>query len=526
MKRQETLSIFLCCALACTSLAPVHAQDATASAEPKSSSMQSLESDHEMYNHVYAPTPSLLKLWDREEYSTVQLGYDIEKLDFHSYTSPESTRQLTLESEAILSLEGGWRFFGRFQYLNGSADETGYNLHLGRPDNGSPVHYFTPHPGDWNTQKYVFQAAASKTLGEKWSIGATIDYIGDLRFRTVDMRNDITELKLRIGPSVSYAVNEKQHVSFGYIFNRRKGEPSISNKYPHQSDGIEYNVYINTGLGSYFKNAEQQTDWLDMQHEVTLGWDCRKDNAMLNANYTFATGEELWERKSYSTQGNSDEKLTKHTYMKHMVNATYVKFLESGNRWETFADFTYLTGETSMSETSVYTPSFEVTQAAANAQSAYFWKSHPWLQNAKLNLNWSMYEGTDQKYAQVYNINNLDTEASLCLGRPVGGDDRLLSLTVAAGYKMNLSYDHQTKAATSNLVTQNMVYSQLAYDAASLLHGGISLDYRIPMNKYTLQCGVNYNYVEALATDQLDPKGTALEQSNNQTYSARVLFIF
>lgn len=508
-------------------------------------SLQRLNKDHTIFNQFYATTPSLLKQYTLNEFTMVSLGYESNNYDFHDITMPDNKNSFLLETENLLSLNGGWHIFGRFRYINGSADNTSYNLHLGKPDNGSPVYYFTPKEGDWNFQKYIFTAYISKKINNKWSLGTTIDYIGDLRFRTVDIRNDLTELKVHIGPSVTYQISNSQNISFGYLFNRRKGQPSISKKYPHTGSTTDYNVYINTGFGSYLKSAPWETKWIDIAHKFSLTWDYHKDNSIYNINYSLSTGQELWTRTSIDYQADTGENISKHTYMKHEIKLNQILNLSNGGQFVNYLNFDYLSGNTDMSEKSIYSPTFKVSMANDDAQSTYYWKNNSWLESAQINFNFDHYKGTDQKYGQTYDYNNLDSWISVCFGHKLGWKAKKINLTLDAGYKANISYNHDALAASSNLFTLNILNSQIVYQTASLAHGGIDINYTIPFKKYRLQCGVKYSLYSSVCThydevfnnfadyDTNDDtvantvkRLEELQDGINQSYTFRIFFFF
>ncbi|MFA7116475.1 MAG: DUF6850 family outer membrane beta-barrel protein [Bacteroidales bacterium] len=529
MKRQKRLSSLLvgilCTSMTISASAQILHNDSTI-CNTQEYCLQDLNRDHSIFMQLYAPTPSLLKQWCFNEFSMVSFGYNVNKNDFHPVTLPSSRNNMTLSTENMLTLKGGWHLFGRFTYINGSADNTEYNLHLDKPNNGSPVYYFTPISGDWDFQKYNFEAYISKVLNDKWSMGATINYLGDLRFRTVDTRIDITELKMKLGPSISYKIANNQNINFSYVFNRRKGQPQINNKYQHTGNTTDYNIYINMGYGTYIKNASIATQWVDMAHQFTLGWDNHTDNNIYNTSYTFTTGHEHWIRTTVDYQTDTGENISEYNYTKHEIKLNAIMKLENENRLINFINFSYLSGENKMSEHSVYTSSFKVTEITAQAQSTYFWSNTPWLNKAQLHFDLDHYNGQDQKYGQKFTYTNLDSWASISFGHKIGKKNKKLNLNFAAGYKANLSYEHNAFAASDNIFTSNIITSLIAYDTANLLHGQVSLDYFIPLKKFNIQCSAKYGIYDAISTNEIDLKGTALENGKNHIYSFNLYFFF
>lgn len=69
------------------------------------------------YQTLYSFAPSMLGLWDQKDFSYISLNYHHKDGNFRDLQSYKERGATEIVTESILSLDGGWRFYGKFGYI-------------------------------------------------------------------------------------------------------------------------------------------------------------------------------------------------------------------------------------------------------------------------------------------------------------------------------------------------------------------------------------------------------------------------
>ncbi|MFA5642889.1 MAG: DUF6850 family outer membrane beta-barrel protein [Bacteroidales bacterium] len=272
---------------------------------------------YSQYNNFFSEVPSLLSLWNYDNWSYLGMKYNFQEGNFRDLQKYNKLQQLNISTESLYKLPNtNWTFHGKFSYSNGQADSVGSNLSYNIGRNGSPYYLLQLKRGNWSLQSYQFYAAGSNEISERLSLGFKIGYIGDLAFRTLDTRNSQPTLHTNIVLSANYKVTEKQTISMGLEHDRLKTEPSLSDKFQHTSADQRYGRYLNGGLGTYFKNVNYRLINTTQKGGILLQWLCQNKYSTYTAIYKTNLGQDIFVNKNI-TDVNEEHRVLNYSFNQH-----------------------------------------------------------------------------------------------------------------------------------------------------------------------------------------------------------------
>lgn len=480
------------------------------------------------YQTLYSFAPSMLGLWDQKDFSYISLNYHHKDGNFRDLQSYKERGATEIVTESILSLDGGWRFYGKFGYINGNSKDVKMNLSYNRNKNLSPYYYIIGAPGDWSFQNYLFEGTASKELKkDRLFAGVNIKYYSFLTFRTVDYRNEQYNLNIEVTPSVTYKINKNNSLTFGALFSREKLEPEIYSKYQQSNAGDDYQVYINTGLGSFIKNAPQTTTTINKEYGVILGYRLDGGVNRVDVSALFSLNNENMENKMTSSISELGKELGKYENINFESNINYRRLLSNNRFVVANLGINYIMGDGSPynNVSKVYTKNYTVDKFVANSR-VDFYNSSSILSNLFVSALFDNQKELDMHYGQQIDFTNLKLGGGFMLNRDFG---RVGAFTFSADgwYSTNLDFFHDPVAASQNFITQKILYSKLSF---------LSADYMETNAKFvfTRALGVNYcvdialygGYAQALTINYPDPYKFVSKGDNFKSMGVSVTFNF
>lgn len=201
---------------------------------------------------IYKFIPSNLWLWENGDYSNISMGVSKDRGDFKAVNEFDQNQGLSFKSESVQSFhDSGWRFYGDFTLNISNHNNALWNLGYYKSEVGSPFTLITQRNGDFNVKHYGLNGILNKKLGKKLSLATGIKYRGDIYSRMNDTRNEFYTLTAEFTGAFTYALSKHRNLSLGISYYFMKGQPSFSNEF--KTDGPEYNLYFNEGLGDFSK---------------------------------------------------------------------------------------------------------------------------------------------------------------------------------------------------------------------------------------------------------------------------------
>ena len=427
------------------------------------------QNNQAVYNSVYAFQPAITTLWEYDSYAYLMAGYTMSSGDYIQPQEISNLRLLQIASESIWSSpEKGWVLYGKVNYENGTSDGGIWNLAYELPANGSPFYYMVGQSGAWKVQRYHFDVSVAKRLSDRFSLGASILYHGNLYYRTVDSRNTSTNLDLRINPSLAWHLSGKSTLAVSAIYDRHKNESEISNKYQHDTDAKQYILYMNQGLGTW-EMEPNMFNQIERLYGGSLSWSRRTKSLSLDLIYRFRTGRESWEHKSYNTDATDGNDPAQYDLTLHEAVARLENYRDSG-RWLFLLGGGMTSGEGRVYKLSAATSLDNYTYSRFETSLRGSWLPvRGLLGRVDAGVVFRSTQQDDSSYG--HSIYYADLEADL------GVDLALIHkpswsgyCRVGGRYRMNLSADHTPKAASDNFYTLQIAQPVLAYltsDAAA-----------------------------------------------------------
>ena len=415
-----------------------------------------------LYNNSFSYAPSSVGNWNNDSFSFVTLNYTNTQGDFRDFQQFDSDGVVNISAQSVLELEGGWHFFGKFDYTNGKAKNSYYNVSFKLPENGSPVYYFQEQPGIWNYQNYVFDGVAAKKIAnDKLILGLGIIYNGDLAFRTVDTRNELYDFNIDLKSSITYNITKDYAITMGYVFRRKKLEPQINDKYSHAGDDA-YNLYLNYGLGSYKKNAPWETRLLDLGHYGVLNLDLDMGGTRLLINYEGGFSKEDHSLRLINSLAASAPSYYRYMYSRHRFSATAESNV--GNALiNTYIKGENTNGQGDLYEDSKYWNNYQSGRTSLELGSNYY-RSESLVRGFGIGVGYHSSQAEDMKYNQELKYSRANVQGAIELGSKLSKSVQL-GLNMSGQYTHNLSANHNVGAAEGNLFTENIAVHQLMYNS-------------------------------------------------------------
>ncbi len=418
----------------------------------------------------------MLSGWEASGYSLIGAEYSLDQGEYYHPQLQSSINEWVISTESIYQMtEKGWSFYGEFEYRNFEADCGVWNLEYNLPTNGSPFYFMVQKDGWWKSQTYDFTVAVAKQLNDKLSIGSGVLYSGDMFYRMSDKRNNNTNLEIKVTPSVNYKIVDNHYIGAGVLFDRKKNEQYLYNKYTHGTDGAYYITYINQGLGTWYKDTDGlQLNEIEILYGGSVSWSYRNQNSYADVIYTLKTGKESWKYNYYSENSSDGSALFYYTLTSHEIAARYQHDTSYG-RWvalltgEMISGLGYVYNSTSL----IYKQNYSTTLMNADLSAQLLPRSKV-INRVEVSADLSSNDQLDSNYGQTVAYSNLLTSGEIDFG-VLNRNDIEMSIGVKALYNMNLSATHNSMAAASNMYTTSVIIPALAYLSTSYYGGGAQM---------------------------------------------------
>lgn len=161
-------------------------------------------------------------------YSEVQLGYDIIDGNFHRPQQGENQKSFGVNCEGFLNLKSAY-VWGEFSFEQRNINESQFNASITDPYRGMPYFMADEHLSDWRNQYYnmKFRAATPLYWG-KVAFGVEGAYRASLAAKQLDPRVDTRYFQLEVTPGVVYAINDKHNIGANFSYSALKEDSRMS----------------------------------------------------------------------------------------------------------------------------------------------------------------------------------------------------------------------------------------------------------------------------------------------------------
>ncbi len=477
---------------------------------------------------TYAQNPALMGRWRYFDFANIGTSYKYENGEYRDLQSYNRLSMFSITTESVMRLPKGWSFYGKFAYLNGSSKDTKMNLSYDIDRKGSPYYYIMNMPGDWSFQKYIFEGIATKELipGFLYA-GGSISYKSDLHFRTVDYRNEQYSLNIAVNPSLTLVTKRAGHYTLTLNYSRLKREPDIYTKYQHSNEGDSYMIYINTGLGSYVKNAPVSTTLMSHNYGATISWGYETKKWSTEITYKGALTNEAFNNKMTSSISAFGDHLGKYQLFDNNLSINYLRFINRNTLLKAELTAEMYTGEAKqyVNETSSFNKNY-TSDHLSSALKIKIEKISGIVRNLSAGVSFTNQESFDLNYGQKLSYTNLDMElfANFAVATGKNGE---ITAGAGGGFKTNLDLLHNPLSAIDNLVTQKIIYPKLSYLTAEHYRLDARVQYsRELFKEYCADIELRGGYIKPLSVIYPDPYHTINTKDNYYTIELSLRFNF
>ena len=434
------------------------------------------------YQQVFSETPSMLSHWKTTDWSYISLSYFKDKGDFRNPQLYSKSAGLKLKTASIVKLsKSDWTFYGAFEYQHKVADSVRGNLSYYIQRNESPYYLFMKKSGNWNLQNYQFNVTATKQLlAQKLALGLNVKYKVLMAFRTIDTRNNQTSLDVESTVSGTYAVSKNNSWSLGLKYSTKKTKSKLSNKYQHATQGLDYNLYLNAGLGTYLKNIPFGLLTEEAEIGGLLQWTKNTKNNRYSVYVDTGFGTENWTDETIVSVAKN-QKITQYKYSKQRLKATYIHAFTQGYFSSNLQGvFTVGTGKLWHIKQQEYVQNYKANCFRVQTSNKVFFKNKI-LHAVGLFLGYDNSDNLDKNYNYIFRYSNYMYGPNVSFLSLING--RNLETTMAAIYHKNIDFSHQPNAAKDNLYTSWVAGPRGDYLSADYIKYQASIRYTTEFEK-------------------------------------------
>lgn len=472
---------------------------------------------------IYKSIPTNLWQWSYGNISNISFNEFYSSGDFKTVDQFSTENGLGFKSESVQTMaEKGWVFYGKFAFNSSTHKKTNYNVFYTKSKVGSPFRVVTKRTGDFRVKHYGLAGGMSKKLNDKISVGAQIDYAGDLYFRVRDTRNEQYNLTIDFTTAVSYNFTAHSSLSLGLAYYYHKTTNTYSNDF--KTSGPEYFLYNLNGLGD-FNQAEIDDHIIitDQNPKILLSYFSGEKNKF-SLHYSLYPGNDEWNNKIVSLNSETPEKLYKYEYLNNNITGSY---LVSKTNYEFFnkVNANVILGDGYEYRGTSYQPTYLYEGiTAAYTSDLYRHNKHIFYKNL-LGFSFENIRKKDMTYAHEMKYTNVSANIKTGYFLAVNSKNKL-TIDLGLSYKMNLDYLHEVVAAASKPYTINIAYNEMAYNTADVLQFGTEGTWYGTIGKLKTEYKLQYNYTTPLKIRILNNYSQLETNTYKNNISASINFYF
>lgn len=472
---------------------------------------------------IYKAIPTNLWQWDYGNISTISFNDYYSWGEFKTVDDFSKDYGYSFESESIQKMtEKGWAFYGKFAFSNSNHKEAIYNMFYTKSEVGSPFRMVSERLGNFKVKHYGIAGGLSKKLNDKLAVGASINYAGDLYFRTRDTRNEQYNLTIDLIGSLSYKLDNYRTLALGVAYYYHKATNTYSNDF--KTSGSEYYLYSLNGLGDFNKaEISDQVIITDKNPKFLISYFSGQKNK-LNLLLSFYPGNNQWNNKITSENSLTPEKFYKYEYLDNNFTGTY---LISENNYDIFNNVSanFITGNGYEFRGGAYQKTYLYEGLNAAYSTDLYRKRKSLFYKSMLGINFETIRKKDMTYAHEMKYTNVLVSAKTGYLVNVNSNNKL-AIDAGANYKLNLSYLHEVVAAGSKPYTTNMAYNEMAYNTADVIETNFETTWFGKIGKLKAEYRLQYSYINPLKI-RIKNNYSQLETDNNKNnISARISLYF
>lgn len=415
--------------------------------------LSAIERDFELrlFHNRYASVPSLINQANISKFSYGTINYFQGKGNFRHPQDYKEISGLRLSTASLSPVkETNWTLYGALEYQNSRKEDVEMNLSYGLKNNNSPYYFFQQKEGFWNHQHYDFSVIAANKLSEKLSLGASLDYKTNFYYRKTDTRNETVALTIYGKLSATYFLNPDHTLSLALGMERLKAESDLNNKFPKSNTNLTYNIYLNTGLGSFLKDITNGAEIRQNIPEVRLQWFHYMNESDLSVEVAAESGREQWIDRLINRVEQHDV-IAQYNFNRHQLNIFYNKYYD---RKRLFANLTanYLTGKGEVWDANLsrFLQNYINRSTTIKASSGLFFEKKT-INRIGFGVSYFNREQTDINYGYEYDYNIVQPELDIGFTKSISTKVTLFT-DIFAAYRYVPSLNHQPFAATNIFV--------------------------------------------------------------------------
>lgn len=458
------------------------------------SSYLDLDYQRKLFDVHFGKLASKYNLWKGNTWSDIGLYFNNTNRDYKAPQMYGSENSLSLGTESVQRIDSmGYTFYGKFSYKTDRFFDSKFNQVHSFPEYGNPFYLFTPLTGKWETQEYYLEGGAAKSIVEnKLSLGVHIIYGGSFFNKTNDTRNKQTNSSISISPSITYGIGAANHVSLAFIYSRDKYKPMNSNHYAIPGDDPDYWLYLNQGLGTYYRpSLGYGLVSLNNSYGMNTEWYIAfSDDKNLTLNISADLSEDI--NRSVISKPSSDDPYIygKYKLLKYNASINYSNSIGNG-RLISVLKYQGISGNghTFNEEQLSYQKSYNFSSRVVSFSTDYY-NQNLFARKLSLSVDYDYTYGIDLNYGQKYSYSNVIPRFSIVFPSHSIFKGRM-SYILDFYSNLNLDYFHDPVGARENIYTKEILSPTIAYETSNYVSVSPSINYSIRLTNKML---ANFNF--------------------------------
>ncbi len=180
-----------------------------------------------------------------QNYSLVNIGYDMTKGDFHRPQQGAEEKSILVGCEGFLNLNSAYAW-GEFNFEQRNIYDASFNASITDPYRGMPFFMADTHQSEWRNQYYDMKfRVGTPFYWDRLAIGVEGKYKASLAAKQLDPRVDTRYFQLDINPGVVYKIDDRNSIGANFQFCSLKEDSRMENI----NVTVAQTYYILYGLG-------------------------------------------------------------------------------------------------------------------------------------------------------------------------------------------------------------------------------------------------------------------------------------
>ncbi|GHV27905.1 hypothetical protein FACS1894176_10180 [Bacteroidia bacterium] len=445
------------------------------------------------------------------DYSIISAAYQHTSGEYKRQQEGSKIRDVVFNATGALQL-GKLALWGYFTYSDNFTTGTVFNTNRYEPASDMPYYVAdTTKNSDWKKQYYDMSVKVAFPLGERFALGADINYITKKAAKQLDPRSIIYAYSIHVAPSLLWKLRNQHSIGINGLYFKSFDKNNFTNSVTFTN----HTVFVATGLGNYTKEVVGGQSTIGVfyysgtQYGGGLQYAYKQDNKALLLDVGYSIYQ-------IDVNDTPTKPYKRGTTKKNIIDGK-LQAIHTGNLTHKLTAEYYLGNTDGIEYVQDHPNDYEIKQWITIAQ---FIRSTYKIQN--IALNYDLFAGKETDYSwraglnaayrsqkdeyvypvSLFSADNANAEIVAKKNFNIGKTQTLL-VGANVGYKLNLDGEYvfnpvdERQSIPNNPLAREFYPNELAYLMTDYARVGLSADWAlITKNNSSVNIGLEWQYTK------------------------------